>query len=127
LAVPTDIVRIEHRAESGRSARPLRIAITADPEIAVPPVLYGGIERIVDMLVRGLLQRGHAVTLLAHPDSQVPCRLLPYPRLHSQKKTDALVNMWHVSSAILRGSFDVVHSFARLPTWRFCCRSGFPK
>jgi glycosyltransferase involved in cell wall biosynthesis len=92
----------------------LRLAITVDPEIPVPPTLYGGIERIVDMLVRGLLDRGHDVTLFAHPDSQVPCRLLPYPRLHSQKKTDTLVNMWHVSSAILRGSFDLVHSFGRL-------------
>jgi glycosyltransferase involved in cell wall biosynthesis len=114
LALPTYIEPIEHCSESGRAARPLRIAITVDPEIAVPPVLYGGIERIVDMLVRGLFQRGHAVTLFAHPDSQVPCRLVPYPRLHSQKKTDTLANMWHVSSAILRGSFDVVHSFARL-------------
>ena len=29
----------------------MRIAVTADPEIPVPPVLYGGIERIVDMLI----------------------------------------------------------------------------
>jgi glycosyltransferase involved in cell wall biosynthesis len=101
-------------AEEDRCALPLRIAITADPEIPVPPVLYGGIERIVDMLVRGLVQRDHDVTLFAHPDSQVPCRLVPYPRLHSQKKIDTLANMWHVSSTILRGSFDVVHSFARL-------------
>jgi glycosyltransferase involved in cell wall biosynthesis len=101
-------------AEGGRCAIRLRIAITVDPEIPVPPVLYGGIERIVDMLVRGLVHRGHEVTLFANPESQVPCRLLPYPRLRSQSKTDTLANMWHVSSAILRGSFDVVHSFARL-------------
>jgi glycosyltransferase involved in cell wall biosynthesis len=92
----------------------MRIAVTADPEIPVPPKLYGGIERIVDMLVRGLVQREHDVTLFAHPHSQVPCRLVPYPRLHSQKKTDTLTNMWHVSSCILRGGFDVVHSFSRL-------------
>ena len=85
-----------------------------DPEIPVPPVLYGGIERIVDMLVRGLVERGHDVTLFANPNSHVPCLLVPYPRLHSQKKTDTLANMFHVSSAILRGHFDVVHSFARL-------------
>lgn len=92
----------------------MRIAVTADPEIPVPPKLYGGIERIVDMLVRGLVQRDHDVTLFARPDSQVPCRLVPYPRLHSQKKLDVLANMWHVSSAILCGGFDIVHSFARL-------------
>ena len=30
----------------------MRLLLTADPEIEVPPRLYGGIERIVDMLVR---------------------------------------------------------------------------
>jgi len=101
-------------AEGDRCALPLRIAITVDPEIPVPPLLYGGIERIVDMLVRGLVQRGHDVTLFANPESQVSCRLLPYPRLQSQSKIDTLANMWHVSQAIQRGHFDLVHSFARL-------------
>lgn len=95
-------------------ARPLRIAVTVDPEIPVPPMLYGGIERIVDMLVRGLVERGHEVTLFANRNSQVCCRLLPYPALHSQRKVDTLKNMLHVSSHIWNGGFDVVHSFARL-------------
>ena len=94
--------------------RPLRIAITVDPEIPVPPVLYGGIERIVDMLVRGLVRRSHQVTLFANPESQVPCRLWPYSRLRSQSKIDTLVNMWQVSQTIQGGHFDLVHSFARL-------------
>jgi glycosyltransferase involved in cell wall biosynthesis len=100
--------------EGKRDALPLRIAITVDPEIPVPPVLYGGIERIVDMLLRALVQRGHDVTLFANPDSHVPCRLVPYQRLRSQSKIDTLTNMWHVSEEIHRGRFDLVHSFARL-------------
>jgi glycosyltransferase involved in cell wall biosynthesis len=92
----------------------LRVAITVDPEIPVPPRLYGGIERIVDMLIRGLMLRGHDVTLFANPESQISCRLLPYPGLRSQNKIDTVANMWHVSKAIQRGDFDVVHSFARL-------------
>src|SRR6059058_1326401 len=44
---------------------PLRIAVTVDPDIPVPPTLYGGIERIVDFLVRELVGRGHDVTLIA--------------------------------------------------------------
>ena len=32
----------------------MRLLLTADPEIEVPPRLYGGIERIVDVLVRRL-------------------------------------------------------------------------
>jgi glycosyltransferase involved in cell wall biosynthesis len=101
-------------AEGERCALPLRIAITVDPEIPVPPVLYGGIERIVDMLLRGLVKRGHDVTLFANPDSHVPCRLVPYPRLRSQSKIDTLANMWRVSQSVQRGHYDVVHSFARL-------------
>jgi glycosyltransferase involved in cell wall biosynthesis len=101
-------------AEVEHCALPLRIAITVDPEIPVPPVLYGGIERIVDMLLRGLLRRGHDVTLFANPDSHVPCRLVSYPRLRSQSRIDTLVNMWHVSQAIHHNHFDLVHSFARL-------------
>lgn len=92
----------------------MRIAITVDPEIPVPPKLYGGIERIVDMLVRGLLERGHDVTLFANPESQISCRLVPYPRMRSQSRIDTLANMFHVSQAIRRGHFDLVHSFARL-------------
>jgi glycosyltransferase involved in cell wall biosynthesis len=106
--------------DSGRSnrgfptQRSLRVAITADPELPVPPALYGGIERIVDMLVRGLLDRGHEVTLFAHPQSNVPARLAPYPGSRSRSWTDLAQNTWHVSSLLLRGRYDLVHSFGRL-------------
>jgi hypothetical protein len=30
----------------------VHVAITADPYLPVPPRLYGGIERVVDLLVR---------------------------------------------------------------------------
>jgi glycosyltransferase involved in cell wall biosynthesis len=109
---------IQRRAEREHGirvvARALRIAVTVDPEIPVPPRLYGGIERIVDMLVCELLRRGHEVTLFANLESQVSCRLLPYPGSRSQNIIDTMANMWHVSNAIQRGRFDVVHSFARL-------------
>jgi Glycosyltransferase Family 4 len=82
----------------------MRIAITADPEIPVPPVQYGGVERIVDELMQGLARRGHQVTLLAHPASTVKCDLRPYPGAASQSKIDTLRNMTHVSRAVLRMS-----------------------
>jgi glycosyltransferase involved in cell wall biosynthesis len=92
----------------------MRIAITADPEIPVPPRLYGGIERVIDMLVRGLLQRGHEVTLFAHADSQVPCRRVPYSGTSSASRRDTLRNMWTISSEVARGRYDLVHSFGRI-------------
>jgi glycosyltransferase involved in cell wall biosynthesis len=97
-----------------KNKRLLHIAITVDPEIPVPPKHYGGIERMVDMLVRGLVGSGHQVTLFAHPDSDVPCRLVPYYCLQSQSKSATLRNMRRVSAHVLRLKPDVVHSFARL-------------
>lgn len=56
---------------------PLRIAQVAPPMEAVPPTGYGGTERIVSELVRGLHARGHAVTTFASGDSVVPGELVP--------------------------------------------------
>jgi hypothetical protein len=41
--------------------------------------------------------------------------------------TDTLANMWHVSSAIRRGGFDVGTVSPGSPTWRFCCRGAFQR
>ena len=62
----------------------MRVLLAADPELPVPPVLYGGIERIVHMLAGGLVGRGHDVALVAHPDSRVPCGLFPYSAASSR-------------------------------------------
>ena len=57
--------------------RRLRIAQVAPPYERVPPLGYGGSERIVDELVRELTRRGHEVTTFASGDSEVPGRLVP--------------------------------------------------
>ena len=54
----------------------MKITVTVDPYIPIPPEHYGGIERVVDFLVRGLLGRGHEVTLFAHPDSRIESALV---------------------------------------------------
>lgn len=92
----------------------MRIAITADPEIPVPPKHYGGIERIVHMLVQGLVTLGHDITLFAHRDSQAPCRLMPYPVQHSRGSANLLRNLRYVATELLRGNYELVHSFGRL-------------
>ena len=48
----------------------MRVAITVDPNIPVPPLHYGGIERIVDFLARGLVGRGHQVTIFDRTPSR---------------------------------------------------------
>jgi glycosyltransferase involved in cell wall biosynthesis len=57
--------------------RRLRIAQVAPPLERVPPVAYGGTERIVHELTTELVRRGHDVTVFASGDSDVPARLVP--------------------------------------------------
>src|SRR3954465_14549581 len=72
---------------------PLRILLTADPELPVPPVLYGGIERVVADLVAELRARGHGVGLVAHPESTARVdALYPWPGAVSQRALDTLAN-----------------------------------
>ncbi len=94
----------------------LRIVVTVDPIIPVPPRGYGGFERVVDVLVRGLVDRGHRVTLLAHPDSQVPVTLVPYGAPPHWGAVPRSTELWQVGSALLRllREVDLVHSFGRL-------------
>src|SRR5882672_3921611 len=94
----------------------MHLALTVDPEIPVPPKLYGGIERIVDMLVTGMRRRGHRVTLFAHPDSQVECELIPWRGARSSSQWDTLLNARQVFRRVANSSEapDLVHSFSRL-------------
>jgi glycosyltransferase involved in cell wall biosynthesis len=92
----------------------LRIALTADPELPVPPKHYGGIERIIDLLVRGLESRGHAVTVFAHHDSATAGRLVPWPGRNSRAPLDTARNAATLARAVLGGGFDLVHSFSRI-------------
>jgi glycosyltransferase involved in cell wall biosynthesis len=92
----------------------MRIAVTADPEISVPPVQYGGIERIVDMLVRSLVERGHEVALFAHPASTAPCPLVPWTGASSRSRADTIRNAVTLAKRIIGGRYDVVHSFSRI-------------
>ena len=94
----------------------MRILLTADPELPVPPKLYGGIERIIASLGTGLLAGGHEVALAAHPDSDRAAgwRLFPWPGGRSQHRGDALANLRALGGAVAAFRPDLVHSFSRL-------------
>jgi len=55
----------------------MRIGLIAAPWIPIPPVGYGGIERVVDSLARGFIAAGHDVLLAAAADSTCPAPLVP--------------------------------------------------
>lgn len=94
----------------------LRIAITVDPYLPVPPDLYGGIERVVDFLVRGLVNRGHRVTLYAHPESKTLGINVPYGAPPHTGRWRRLKELWQLGSKLWlgRNQVDVIHSFGRL-------------
>jgi glycosyltransferase involved in cell wall biosynthesis len=92
----------------------MRIAVTADPELPVPPKLYGGIERVIDLLVDGLTARGHEVTLFAHPESTTAGRLIALPGRSSTSISDTMRNTAVLARHLLVGEYDVVHSFSRV-------------
>lgn len=94
----------------------MKIAVTVDPYIPIPPEYYGGIERVVDFLVRGLRGRGHEVTLFAHPESRVESALVPYGAPPHVGRMARARELWQVGSRLyrLRDKIDLVHSFGRL-------------
>ena len=53
----------------------MKIAHVAPLYEAVPPMLYGGTERIVSYLTEGLVELGHEVTLFASGDSRTSAKL----------------------------------------------------
>lgn len=87
-----------------------RILLVADPYVPVPPVYYGGIERIVDFLAEGLLARDWDVTLACHPDSTCEVEQLSL-RNGGSHQYHRLSNTLKVAHEILTGNYDLIHSF----------------
>lgn len=83
----------------------MRIALVAPLGIPVPPIHYGGIERMVDLLAKGLSDLGHDVQLFAHAESQTAGQLSPW------KSDQWLRNALSLAWQSVRGRFDMVNCF----------------
>ena len=94
----------------------MRIGMIAPIWESTPPEGYGGIERVVDLLVRNLRERGHTVTLFATGDSPgavegtwteaVALRKLGYDTYSAQ-----MAEAMHLANALARrDAFDLLHS-----------------
>lgn len=100
----------------------MKIAMVAGPYVSVPPQKYGGTERVIYYLIKGLLERGHEITLLAPGDSNVPCKLIPTTPIHlafgkdtqSQKETLKLVKKANTKTKKILTNIlpeiDIIHS-----------------
>lgn len=58
----------------------MRVAIIAGPYIPIPPPRYGGTERVIINLIKGLKEKGHEPILLGPGDSKPGCELIPIVR-----------------------------------------------
>jgi glycosyltransferase involved in cell wall biosynthesis len=93
----------------------MRILFTADRELPVPPLLYGGIERIVDLLVTKFQSRGYTVGLVANSQFTSPATsIFPWQGKQSQNKFDTFRNTITLWSAVQQFQPDIVHSFSRI-------------
>ncbi|MGY3211667.1 glycosyltransferase family 4 protein [Mucilaginibacter sp. HD30] len=104
----------------------MKIAIIVNPLIPVPPTHYGGIERIVYMLIQELIKYGHQVTLYAHPDSDPGCQLIPYTEDKSYTWKDQ-IRINKLTFEIARGGYDIVHTFGRMNNIALLMLSRIPK
>ncbi|MEO8886318.1 MAG: glycosyltransferase family 4 protein [Mucilaginibacter sp.] len=95
----------------------MRILLIMDPGIPVPPLLYGGHERLVDLFAGEYTRLGHQVTLLAGPDSHCTGTTVTYgindlDRSKKQRNKE----VWFVWNYLRKNhkNFDLIHNFGRL-------------
>ncbi|HYZ32744.1 MAG TPA: glycosyltransferase family 4 protein, partial [Crenalkalicoccus sp.] len=92
----------------------MRIAQVAPLAEAVPPLRYGGTERVVSYLTEELVALGHEVTLFASGDSRTVARLIPVVpralRLDPNARDTIAPHVQLVQSVLRRAAgFDVIH------------------
>ena len=66
------------------------------------------------MLARGLADRGHDVTLFAHPHSTCPVPRVAWGGRNSRTHFDTLRNAATLARHVAAGRTDIVHSFSRI-------------
>ncbi len=94
----------------------MKILIPVDPEIPVPPILYGGVERLVDGLITAYSQKGHKVILLANKESTsiYASKKYPWPAIHSRGFLNVIKNALTLFRVAHKEKPDIIHSFGRL-------------
>lgn len=87
-----------------------------DPFIPVPPVHYGGIERVIYDIACQYVNLGHDVTLIAGPNSKSPGRLITYSKNgegYVKINYGVLAELYNILSKETP-KHDVIHNFGRL-------------
>ena len=111
----------------------MKIAQIASIAFPVPPKSHGGTEIAIDLLTRGLVARGHEVTLFASGDSRTTARLHAVTPLATQEDPSSTsylereLEVRNVAEAYrLADRFDVLHSHWPTPAAYFSDRTARP-
>lgn len=111
----------------------MKIAQIASIRFPVPPPSHGGTEIAIDLLTRGLVARGHTVTLFASGDSKTTATLhavVPRAAAADPASTTYLENEHEVRNAAeaygMADQFDVLHSHWPTPAAYFSDRTQRP-
>jgi len=104
----------------------LKIALIVNPILPVPPLNYGGIERIVYMLAAELKKKGHEVVLFANELSEPGVELRPY-RENSTYGFGDFFSTNLLTAKIAIQKFDIVHTFGRMSNISLLMFSKIPK
>ncbi|MGB7600923.1 MAG: glycosyltransferase family 4 protein [Candidatus Sulfotelmatobacter sp.] len=109
----------------------MRIAQVAPLFESVPPVLYGGTERVVSWLTEELVRLGHDVTLFASGDSVTNARLVPICpralRLDAQCQDPAAHHVIMTEHVFREAAdFDLIHFHLDYLHFPLGCRSEVP-
>ena len=94
----------------------MKIILLMDPFIPVPPIHYGGIERVIYDIACKYIQMGHEVTLIAGPQSKSPGKLITYSENgngYTKLDFSVLKELYFILKKEIP-RHDVIHNFGRL-------------
>lgn len=109
----------------------MKIALLTPFEEPVPPEKYGGTERVVYSLAKGLVNLGHDVTLFASGDSRTAARLVPCVESHLRPFLEKNQRIWmylqwqgfqRALYHLQTETFDIVHNHG---DWPFLIASAY--
>lgn len=109
----------------------MKIAQIAPLWESVPPVLYGGTERVVSCITEELVRQGHEVTLFASGDSTTKARLIPMCP-EALRPSKVAINYDAPVTAMLEKvfgaaeQFDIIHSHLEFIPFPLARRSLTP-
>ena len=111
----------------------MRIAQIASICFSIPPRSHGGTDIAIDLLTRGLVARGHDVTLFASGDSRTTAKLhavVPRATQDDSEATSYLEREMEVRNAAeayaLANGFDLLHSHWPTPAAYFSTSTDHP-